>query len=295
LDPITLDQLRVFLTVVEEGSFSAAGRRLQRAQSAISYAISNLERFLELQLFDRATRTPTLTDAGKALLSDAKAVSLEFDRLRSHASKLAGGLEPSVSVAVDVLFPIDCLLTGLARFRHEFPDVEVVVHTEALGAVTKLVLDDVCQLAITGPHAAHAPGLNSREIGSVTLVPVVSSQHPLAKIRGKVSPAALQRHTQLVLTDRSSVTAGKDFGVLSQSTWRLADLGTKLACLKAGFGWGNMPLHMVEDHLKAGDLVHLNADPESHVLPMSLCRKANREVGPASQWLLNYLSENTPS
>src|SRR5262245_40401614 len=102
----SLDQLQVFLTVVETGSFAAAGRRLKRATSAVSYAIANLEMQLGLVLFDRhQTRRPVLTEAGSALVSKARAVSGELDDLRATAKGLVGGLEAEVSLVVDVILP----------------------------------------------------------------------------------------------------------------------------------------------------------------------------------------------
>jgi DNA-binding transcriptional LysR family regulator len=72
----SVDQLLVLLTVVEEGSFSAAAKRLRRATSAISYAIDTLEAQLGLPLFDRGTtRKPRLTPVGEAIVSEAKAVA----------------------------------------------------------------------------------------------------------------------------------------------------------------------------------------------------------------------------
>lgn len=72
----TLDQLRVFLTVVEMGSFAGAARRLGRATSVISYSIANLEAQLGVLLFDReATRKPQLTEAGRAVLSEARTIT----------------------------------------------------------------------------------------------------------------------------------------------------------------------------------------------------------------------------
>ena len=72
----TVDQLSVLLTVVEEGSFTGAARRLRRATSAISYAIDTLEAQLGLALFDRGTtRKPKLTQQGKAIVSEARAVA----------------------------------------------------------------------------------------------------------------------------------------------------------------------------------------------------------------------------
>lgn len=64
---------------------------------------------------------------------------------------------------------------------------------------------------------------------------------------------------QLVLTDRSDLMAGKDYGVFSPSTWRLADLSTKYALLREGIGWGSMPRHMVDTDVAEGRLVHLDA------------------------------------
>src|SRR5437764_2309699 len=100
----SLDQLQVFLTVVTSGSFAAAGRRLGRATSAISYTVANLERQLGIALFDRGhTRKPVLTEAGTALLSEARAVSGGIDHLRASVKGLLGGLEAHVALVVDVL------------------------------------------------------------------------------------------------------------------------------------------------------------------------------------------------
>ena len=72
LDGISLDQLRMFIAAAEEGSFSAAGRRLNRAQSVVSQTIANLEGQLGVTLFERTARYPVLTEAGKLLLADAR-------------------------------------------------------------------------------------------------------------------------------------------------------------------------------------------------------------------------------
>ena len=73
----TLDQLKVFLAVVDEGSFAAAARRLSRATSVVSYTIASLEGQLGISLFDReSTRKPRLTDAGRAVLADARTIWL---------------------------------------------------------------------------------------------------------------------------------------------------------------------------------------------------------------------------
>ena len=113
----TFDQLRIFLTIVDTGSFAAAARKLNRAVSVISYGISNLEAQLGLSLFDRqGTRKPTLTVAGRALLAEARSISHGIDGLRAKVKGLLDGLEAEVDLAVDVMLPADRLGKVLRAF-----------------------------------------------------------------------------------------------------------------------------------------------------------------------------------
>ena len=97
---------------------------------------------------------------------------------------------------------------------------------------------------------------------------------------------------QLVLTDRSPLTEGREFSVLSARTWRLADLGAKHALLLEGIGWGNMPRHAVAEDLVAGRLIALRL-PEAPRIDYrlhALWRKDSRP-GPATTWMLDALIE----
>ena len=78
IDSLTLDQMRVLVAVADAGSFSAAARKVGRVQSAISQSIQTLETTLGLVLFDRSGKTPRLTDAGKALVSDSRALTISL-------------------------------------------------------------------------------------------------------------------------------------------------------------------------------------------------------------------------
>ena len=100
----TLDQLQVFLTVVDVGSFAGAARKLGRATSVISYSIANLEAQLGVSLFDReSTRKPQLTESGRAVLSEARRVANGVDGLRSKVKGLLQGLEFELHLVLDVM------------------------------------------------------------------------------------------------------------------------------------------------------------------------------------------------
>src|SRR6185295_3457278 len=120
----TLDQLKVFLTVVETGSFAAAARKLNRATSVVSYAIANLEAQLGVSLFDReSTRKPQLTDSGLTVLAEARTIYGGVDGLRAKVKGLLQGLEPEVHLALDVMLPTERIVDALKAFRTEFPTV----------------------------------------------------------------------------------------------------------------------------------------------------------------------------
>lgn len=298
----TLDQIRVFLSVVETGSFSAAARKLNRRQSVISYTIANLEQQLGgLSLFDRSSRRPALTKAGKAILTDSRRLTSSLDGLQARARGLLQGLEAEVPLAVDVMFPTCRLVVALTAFREAFPTVSLRLYTEALGSVTRLVLDRVCAIGASGPLPGRIEGLASRPLGATTLIPVVAPSHPLAGLAGPVSSADVRDHIQLVLTDRSNLTEGSDFGVVSPQTWRLADLGAKHALLLRGLGWGGMPEHQVRTDLDAGRLVRLDMPAfPAEVYAFSGLHRADAPPGPAALWLLDRLgadletAENDP-
>ena len=284
----TFDQLRVFLTVVETGSFAAAARKLNRAVSVISYGIGNLETQLGLTLFDReGTRKPQLTDAGRAVLAEARTVAQGIDGLRAKVKGLLDGLEAEVNLAVDVMLPTHRLGMVLRSFAAAFPTVTLRLHVEALGAITSLVLNRDAVVGISGPLAAGVEGVECVGAGSVVLVPVAAPDHPLGKME-RIAPGAGRDYVQLVLTDRSPLTQGQDFSVLSPRTWRLADLGAKHALLREGIGWGNMPLPLVQPDLIAGTLKRLAMpDHPGGTYRFAGVFRRDTPPGPAAAWLLD--------
>ncbi len=294
IDGVSLDQLRTFLAAADEGSFSAAGRRLGRAQSVVSQTLANLEGQIGVRLFDRGARLPVLTDEGRALLLEARLVAGRMDAFKARAASLAGGLEPEVSAVIDVMFPIELLTHAIGDFQALFPDTALRVHVEALGAVLQPVLDGRSAFAVMGSLPDAPPALVRERLVTMRMVFVASSSHPLADHEGPVPTEELSRHVQLVLTDRSPLTQGREFGVISPRTWRLADLGAKHAFLRAGLGWGGMPWHLVEPELRAGTLVEISpeeAPAGGFMMPMYAAHRADTPPGPAGRWLIERLKD----
>jgi len=90
-----------------------------------------------VRLFDRASRLPVLTEAGRALVVEAREVAGRMDAFKARAASLADGLEPEVSIVVGVLCPMEVLTHAIGDFQHHFPDTTLRIHVEALGAVLR--------------------------------------------------------------------------------------------------------------------------------------------------------------
>ena len=291
LDGVTLDQLRTFIAAVDEGSFSAASRKLRRAQSVVSQTLANLEGQLGVKLFDRSARYPRLTEAGRSLLVEARSVADNMDGFKARARAMREGLEPELSVVVDVMYPMDALTRAALHSRETYPHTPLRLYVEALGGVVKLVLEGSCSVGVIGSLPIVPDELQSEPLVDVPFVTVVSASHRLAAVRGMVSASRIAKEVQLVLTDRTALSEGKSFGVLSPLTWRLADLGAKHAFLKAGLGWGHMPMHMVKADLDSGALVRIRVEgnPRSIDMSMKVVFRKDAPPGPAGRAFIAQL------
>jgi DNA-binding transcriptional LysR family regulator len=294
LDGVSLDQLRAFIAAVDEGSFSAGARKLRRAQSAVSELVSNLETQIGVVLFDRSERYPKLTPAGIQLIVDARSVVANVDLLKARAKGISAGLESELSAVVDVLFPIEAIAESATEFKDRFPRTPLRVYVEALGGAYKPVLDGRCSLGVVGSLPIVPNSMTLERLQAVDMVMVAARDHPLALIKGIVPKSELAKHVQLVLTDRSELTAGREFGVMSPLTWRLGDLFAKHAFLLKGLGWGGMPAHAVKRDLIEGRLAKLSIEdlPEEGLkLPMSAVYLTAKPPGPAGRWLIERLRQ----
>jgi DNA-binding transcriptional LysR family regulator len=297
LDGVSLDQLRTFIAAVDEGSFSGAARKLRRAQSMVSELVANLEGQIGVTLFDRSGRYPILTDEGRILLADARSIIAGVDWMKARAKGMASGLEPELAVVLDVFFPIDAIIEAAKEFRECFPSVPLRLYAEALGGAYQPVIDGRAAVGIVGSLPFLPPGFTAERLVGVAFMMVAASDHPLAKINGPIPKDELARHTQLVLTDRSNLSADREFGVMSGLTWRLADLFAKHAFLLHGLGWGGMPVHAIKDDIAAGRLVELQIEDVpvgGLILPMSAVYPLAAPPGPAGRWLIERLRTCPP-
>jgi DNA-binding transcriptional LysR family regulator len=259
--------------------------------------MANLEGQLGVKLFDRSGHLPVLTDQGRALLTDARAVAGNIDLLKARAKSFSGGLEPELSVAVDVMFPDAIFTAAVGAFQRQFPATLLRFDIES-SAVIEPVLEGRCAVGVVGSWSLEPPQIAHERLLPVRVCVVVSSQHPLAAYRGPIPTTVLAEHVQLVHIDPADIARNQGSALLSARVWRLSHLGAKLAFLRAGLGFGGLPLHVVEADLASGALVQITPEdspPAGQVIVMSAIYRTDSPPGPAGRWFINYLKQEHAS
>lgn len=296
LDGLTLDQIRMFVAVAEAGSFRRGAGRVLRAQSAVSHAVANLESQLGVALFDRRGRRPSLTDAGRALLEDARGVLLKVDVMRARARGLDQGVETELAVVVDTLYPLPAVGPALHELRETYPAVRVRLSVLPLGGPLAALRDERCALAIMAGEDFFDPRIECEHLLSFAVVAVAAATHPLAALAsasGRVGVADLVDHLQVVLEDPTPFSEGRDFGVISPQTLRVGSQDAKRALILAGLGWGRLPHWSVERELAEGKLVQLPVAAwglrGEAMVRAYLGRRMDQALGPAAQRLRDAL------
>ncbi|MFK4083209.1 LysR family transcriptional regulator [Kribbella sp. NPDC020789] len=175
-------QLEYFVAVAEELSFTRAAQRLFTVQSTVSAAIRALETDLKTTLFDRSTRRVTLSDAGAALLPEAKAALEALDRARSVVEEASTGLRGSIRIGTMTRLGLIDLASLLGAFYRKYPLVEVQVTTSPTGSSG--LADDVrhgrLDVALLGLPPAELGGLEVRDLAAVPFAVLVPPSHRLA-------------------------------------------------------------------------------------------------------------------
>lgn len=287
---LSLDQLRVLVAIADAGSFSAAGRRIGRAQSAISQAVAGLEATQGVQLFDRSGHRPQLTEIGRLLVDQARMVLASAARFEAVAANTRSGLEPELALAIDPLVPSGPLIESLRALRDTYPDLPVSFSTEGLGGAERRLRQGSAALAICLLLPSPPDDIAALPLLSVKLAPVAVPDHPLARLGRPITRADLDPHIQLVLSDPIDAT-GPSYGLASARLWRFVDLQRRLDMLLAGFGWCRMPEHLITQLLAEGRLVRLELadDGAREDLTIYAAHMRDRPLGPAGRWLLNDL------
>jgi DNA-binding transcriptional LysR family regulator len=240
-------QLEYFVAVAEELSFTRAAQRLFTVQSTVSAAIRALETDLKTTLFDRSTRRVRLSDAGEALLPEAKAALEALDRARAVVEEASTGLRGNVRIGTMTRLSLIDLASLLGSFYQRYPLVEVQVTTSPTGSSG--LADDVrhgrLDVALVGLSRAEMTGLEPRELATVQFAVLVPEAHRLASADSvRLEDLAGERFVDMLRGFGNRTTVDRAFdaaGLPRRVQVEVPDLTTVPDYVRAGLGVAVVP------------------------------------------------------
>ncbi|MBN3739283.1 MULTISPECIES: LysR family transcriptional regulator [Burkholderia] len=288
---LTSDHIDMLLTVIDQGSFSAAARALGRTPSAVSMAIANLEAELDLVLFDRGSREPTPTAAMIALLPDARAIADRLHALRAQARHLSEGVEDTLRLGLAAELdgaPVARALTAVAA---KYPALAISIVTAPQDAIVDALHRGTVDLCVAYGGLDLHPREQIHALWTETLLAVAAPDHPsLAEAAHPEGIERLSGFRQIVIADpERPLTDVRP--LIGNRTWKVTDMATAISLVKAGHGWANLPESMIGRYVADGELAPLvfanirNGLP----LPVYLRRPKHTELGKAASELVRAL------
>jgi len=294
---VELRQLATFVAVAEESSFTRAADRLHVVQSAVSAGVRKLERELGAMLFDRSTHTVKLTDAGRALLPEARATLAAAQAARDAVDEARGGLRGAIvlgTMQAQGMRAID-LAAVLSSFRAEHPAVAVTIrHAGGSGEMAREVRDGSLDLAFVALPGEGPPGVELTPLASEPIMLAVPAGHPLAKA-ADVELATLREERFVDLpagwgvrmaVDRSFAAAG----VIRTITYEVNDTATVVEFISHGLAIGMLPVSLVGN---ASDISFVPIRDHPPEFKTAVASPANRRLSAATRAMLEAINRHT--
>ncbi len=247
---ITLEQWRALVAVVDAGGYAQAAQELHKSQSAITYAVQQIEAQLGVKAFRIEGRKAVLTPAGQLLVQRARLLLDEAGAVEQAARRLAGGWEAEVRLAVEVAFPTWLLLSCLDRFASEGPQTRIELIEVVLGHRTDILSTGQADLAI---FDAVPPGFLGEFLARLRFVLVAHPSHPLHRIGRPLTLRDLREHRHLVVRE-SSAQRPTAPTLEAPQRWTVSHLSTSIAAARSGYGFAWLPEDLIRADLDSGEL-----------------------------------------
>ncbi len=245
--------LRAFLLVAEQGSFSAAAQKLHLTQPAVSKRIALLEEQLDTGLFDRIGRNVTLTEAGRALLPHAKAIERELQAAEQSVRDLEGDVAGRLRLATSHHIGLHRLPPVLSQFKSSFPEVQIDIEFMDSEQAYELIMNGKVELAVVTLAPTGENSVITVPVWQDPLDFMVAGDDPLARKR-QLDLETLSAHPAVLpglntYTGQIVKSLFDRHGLQLQVSMATNYLETIRMLASVGLGWTVLPRSMAEASL----------------------------------------------
>jgi DNA-binding transcriptional LysR family regulator len=284
---VTLEQWRMFRSVVQYGGFNQASQGIHKSQSSIHTAVGKIESALNVKLFEIEGRKTILTEAGELMLRRANFLLDEAAKLEVVGQTLGQGTEAQLRIAVDEMFPQVILYKVLESVSAKYPMLQIELVESVLSGSSELVNNAGVDIAIS--PMALIDGF-SEELCQIDFIAVANPEHALHTLNRELTEQDLKSHRQVVVRD-SAVLKRSDSGWLgANQRWTVSHLRTSIDMICNGLGFAWLPLSSIQKKLDKGELKPLPLRHNSQrSMPLYLIFKDGDSLGPAARSFLGEL------
>jgi DNA-binding transcriptional LysR family regulator len=288
----SLEQLTIFVTVCEAGSFSGAARQLNRAQSGISQAISNLEIAFNRTLFDRSRNTPRLTPDGEALLPIVQSILDQRLRLEQKVASLDQLHEHELILVIEESLLDSPLLATLSGLAEIYPNTNINILSASTFDAEDMVREGQAHIGVVYTDGQILTDVDFFALGYKRFITVASPKHPLAKLE-RVSHSDLRQHRQIVQRSTTGKELWFSYGISTQA-WYASTHQMLCQLAQQNVGWAIVPESLAQSALTSGQLTALNVDfePNGWISSIDCITSRSLQAGPVFQAALTRLKQH---
>lgn len=261
INPINIEILEILDTIERRGSFAKAAEELNKATSALSYAIQKLEEQLSVTVFQRVGRRSVLTPAGKLLLEDGRVILSATRLLAEKAKEVATGWEPKLRIALESTINYEVFFKVLNSFLLEHESLELDISESVLSGGWEALEHSKVDLLVgaSGP-VPQQKGFRAVSIESSKMIPVIAKKHPQAHLLSepKQFEAILPNLRRVVTHDTAAINIARNAGLSSgKRILYVQTIDQKIQAQLSGLGIGHLPKYRIQKYLDNGSLVAL--------------------------------------
>ncbi len=287
---ISLEQWRALVAVVEAGGYAQAAEALHKTQSSVSYGVQKLERLLDVKVFEIDGRRARLTANGQVLYRRARALLDEAASLERASAHLAGGWEPELRLAAEIIYPTWMLLKCFALFAEQRPETRIQLFETVLAGTDDALTERRVHLAI---NSRVPPGFLGTPLINMRFIPAAHPEHPLHQLGRDLTLDDLRHHRHLIIRDTGVQARDAGGWQGSEQRWTVSHKATSIHAATMGLGFAWFAEDTIREELERGALKALPMAGGERFGQLYLILAEGDASGPGARLLARIIDEVT--
>lgn len=285
-----LDELQVFLAILDTGSLTAAAQKLRRSPSAVTRSLATLEQRVGMRLFERSTRSLSATSEGQRLVTHARRLLADYDT--AVCENQAAPPKGLLRVTAPMVFGRRYMTSVATKFLMRHPDIQVDL---VLSDRNVDMIDNGIDLALRIGTLENS-GLVARQLGAVTRVTVASPAY-LQRWGEPSTPEQLAHHELILGTTVRGLaewryrTGARENIIRFTPRLQVNDVEGVLNAAREGFGIARVLSYQAAPDLLANTLTRLLSDYEPDPIPVHLVFPSARRMAPRVRAFVDFAVE----